>query len=63
MSQCFLTKKEGRFTTGVILVILGALFLLKNFFGISMAVMKYVWPTILILIGLSMIMRKGSQNE
>jgi hypothetical protein len=46
---------------GLLLVILGALFLLRNFGILNASIWGILWPLVIILLGLSMMFKKNKK--
>ena len=52
----FLTKREGK-TTGIILLVIGVFFILPKFIEVPYDYLKLFWPSILIIIGIVILFR------
>ena len=50
-------KKESNLTTGVILIAVGALFLLHN---LDLMDLGRYWPLLLIVVGIGLLLKRGS---
>ena len=58
---CF---KNGVPVFGVVLIVLGAIFLFENIFKFSVLdnlVWDYIWPIVIILLGLKIVYKKGKK--
>jgi predicted membrane protein len=54
-----LVSRESK-TTGLILIAIGSFFLLPDLFDFSFSFIRLFWPVLLIVVGLSLILSKGS---
>ncbi len=50
-------KMDGKLLAGLILVFLGLLFLIQNFFGLAIPIGEIFWPSLLIIIGFLIVFR------
>jgi predicted membrane protein len=58
-----LSKSPVSKTSGITLVVIGALFQLKKFDIITVSLMRFFWPAIIIAIGVSMLVPKTIKKE